>query len=59
MAQTEVESFKNVTVCTPISQYKRLQVVSKDNGLSISRLAREGVVLVLEQYEKKIKNDGK
>lgn len=53
--ETEVESFKNVTVCTPIGLYKRLQVVSKVNGLSISKLAKEGIVLVLKQYEEKKK----
>ena len=51
MMQAEIESFKNITISTPLDQYKKLQEISRKNNLSISKLAKKGIELVLNEFE--------
>ncbi|KKP30814.1 MAG: hypothetical protein UR21_C0024G0007 [Candidatus Woesebacteria bacterium GW2011_GWC2_31_9] len=51
----EVESFKNITISVPVDQYKRLQEIARRSTLSISKLAKKGIELVLNEYEYEFK----
>lgn len=51
----EVESFKNITISTPRNKYKKLQEIARESNLSISKLAKKGIDLVLEAYGKEFK----
>lgn len=52
MVNTQIEGNKNINVSIPVSKYIRLKEIVSGNDLSIAKLVKKGIDLVLKEYEK-------
>lgn len=52
MVETQIEGNKNINISIPVGKYIRLKEIVAGNDLSVAKLAKKGIDLVLKEYEK-------
>lgn len=55
MVETQIEGNKNINISIPVGKYIKLKEIVSNHDLSIAKLAKKGIDLVLKEYEKELK----
>lgn len=51
MTETKIEGNKNITISIPIGKYIKLKKIANDDNLSVAKLVKDGIDLLLTHVE--------
>lgn len=55
MTETEIEGNKNITISIPIGKYIKLKKIANDGNLSVAKLVKDGIDLLMNKYSNEFK----
>lgn len=55
MTETKIEGNKNITISIPIGKYIKLKKIANEGNLSVAKLVKDGIDLLLNKYSNEFK----